>query len=88
MAELTKLASPEVRGGAGLHPHEAGLQRGEEGMHLATSQLLLEHDRAVHGDRVHLEDMLGKIEADGCNLRHGWLLLVAMDIHHPGTRMP
>jgi transposase len=54
---------------------------------LATSQPLLEHDRAVRGDRVHLEDVLGEIEADRCNLHDGWLPVVAAD-SHLGTLMP
>ena len=36
---------------------------------------------------VDLEDVLGEIEADGCNLHDGWLPLVTFD-SHLGTPMP
>ena len=48
---------------------------------------LLEHDAAVRGDPVDLEDVLGQIQADGGNLHGGWLPLVTFD-SHLGTLMP
>src|SRR6185437_4741491 len=36
-----------------------------------------------------LEDVLGQVQTNCCNLAHGWLpLLVIFDDHHLGTSMP
>jgi hypothetical protein len=73
MTKGSELARPEVRGRADLYAHQAGLEPGEEGVHLAAPQALLEHDAAIRGDAVNLEDVLSEIEADRCNLHDGWL---------------
>ena len=88
MPKGPQLARPEVRGGAGLHADQAGWQRSEIGDDLAAPEAALDDDvaRLVHA--VDLEDVLGQVEADRCNLHGGWLLLGDFDSHQLGTTMP
>jgi hypothetical protein len=51
----------------------------EEAEHLAAAELASQHDLAGGVDAVHLEEVLGDVEADGdrngrCGLHDGWLL--------------
>ena len=74
MTKCRQLACPEVGRGAGLHADQAGRQPGEKGHHLAAAEASLEDDVACRVDAMHLEDMLGQVEADGRKLhRRGWL---------------
>jgi hypothetical protein len=74
MAELDQLPRPMVRGGAGLHTHQAGRLFLEEGQQLGPPQLPA-HD---HGPRrvnaVDLKNVLRKINTDCDNFVHGRLL--------------
>jgi hypothetical protein len=73
MAERRQLARPEMGRGAGLHADQAGRQTGEEGDHPAAAETSPEDDVTYRIDAMHLEDMLGQIEADGRKLHRGWL---------------
>ena len=88
MAEGLELARPEVRGGAGLHADQAGRQRGEVGDDLGASQAALDDDVAGFVHTVNLEDLLGQIEADGCDRHGGWLPLGGFDDPQLGTASP
>jgi hypothetical protein len=73
MTKRRQLARPEMGRGAGLHADQAGRQTGKEGDHLAAAETSPEDDVAYRIDAMHLEDMLGQIEADGRKLHRGWL---------------
>ncbi|CAO4157288.1 hypothetical protein DHODJN_25970 [Methylorubrum extorquens] len=79
MAETADLATAVMRTRASLHRHEAGRLGSEEGQHLITPQLLTRDRSAAGICAVRLEDVLGQIQADGANLCHGRLRLVALN---------
>jgi hypothetical protein len=57
-----------MRGGAGFHADQAGGQRGEIGDDLSAPQAALEDHLACPVHAMDLEDLLGQVEADRCNL--------------------
>jgi hypothetical protein len=57
-----------MRRRACLHADETGGEPAKEVEHLLSAQLTDENDIAVSIDAVHLEDVLGQIDADGANL--------------------
>jgi transposase len=86
--QRAQLARPKVRGGAGFHADQTGWQRGEVGDDLGAPEAAL-HDgvaRLVYA--MHLEDVLGQVEADRCNLDLDGSPLVLFDSHQLGTTMP
>ena len=88
VSQRAQLARPEVCGGAGFHADQTGWQRGKVGDDLSAPEAAL-HDgvaRLVHA--VDLEDMLGEVEADRCNLHVDGSPLVLFDSHQLGTTMP
>jgi hypothetical protein len=69
MPHRLELARPVVRGTARLHADRAGRQRGEIIEQLAAADRALVDLAALGIDRVHLEHMLGQIEADARDRR-------------------
>src|SRR4028118_820542 len=55
---------PEVSGGAGLHPDQAGWQAAEEADELASAELTADQNLSILVNAVDLEDVLGEIETD------------------------
>ena len=86
VAKRGQFTRPKVRACAGLHPDEARLEPCEEGQNLRPPKLALHHDGAFRVDAVNLKNGLGKIDADGGNLMHGWLpSMVALTAPQYGT---
>src|SRR5450759_4759787 len=73
----------------GFHADQTPRQARKEPNDLAASQAL-NYDRcACLINAVDLENVLGQVQPNCCNLAHGWLpLLVIFDDHHFGTQMP
>jgi hypothetical protein len=71
--ELGQLASPVVDRATGLEADQASRQGGEELEHLAARQLALERRAPLGIGAVHLEQVLGDVEADGGDLHLGRL---------------
>src|SRR5262245_9492619 len=68
LPKLHQFTRPMMRRRACLHADETGGELAEEVEHLLSAQLPNENDLAVRIDAVHLEDVLGQIDADGANL--------------------
>src|SRR5215207_8315460 len=69
-----QLPCPEVGSGAGLQANPAGRKLREVAQDLPAAEAALLNNGLVCVDTVNLEDMLGQIEANRCNLHGGWLL--------------
>jgi hypothetical protein len=82
MAKASQFPRPVMGPGAGFHARKAGTQPGKEHQNLRPPQLTAADNRAFSVHSVNLEDILGKIEADGGRLVRGWLLLGAY-FHRP-----
>jgi hypothetical protein len=78
MPELGDLAPPIMRGRTRLDPDQARRQFGEERQYLLATQRPAHHHCPRRIDPVHLEDLLGQIQPDRCNLCHGWLPFVGV----------
>jgi len=71
VAERLEAACEEVRSAAGFHADQARREVAEVGEKLAALQLLTQHRVTVRVDSVHLEDVLCKVNPDGCNVHGG-----------------
>jgi hypothetical protein len=84
VAQDLQLARPVVRARTGLHTDQTGRKVGKKRSDLVAPQLLAKHDLAVRVHAVHLEHVLGQIEADCRNLHGGrsfrfeWLLTLPL----------
>jgi hypothetical protein len=74
VSKFSQLARPVMRASAGFQTDEARLQTLEKVEDLVPPKLALQGRRAVRINAMHLKHRLGKIEADGERLFHGWLL--------------
>src|SRR6185312_9428183 len=79
VTECGQFACPMVRRATCLDADQARGVFGEPCQHLAPPQRPANHNLLLGIHRVHLEYVLGQIEADSGNLRHGWLPLVGSD---------
>jgi hypothetical protein len=76
MAKACDLTGPEVNTAARLHSDEAGWQLRKERQYLRAAQLPFHHNDARRGNRVHLKDLLGQVEANDVDLRYVLFLCV------------
>jgi hypothetical protein len=88
MAKLADLAGPMMSAWAGFHRDKTRRLGREEAQNLLAPQLLTKDRRAGGIRAVGLKDVLGQIQADGANFRHGRSPVVALKHHHLGTSMP
>ena len=79
--------APLMRAGASLRRHAKARLARKEPQVLLAPELLSEYDGARRARRVHLENVLGEIQADGGNLFHGRLPPV-VSTPPLGTSMP
>ena len=54
-------------------PTRQGIGPAKKGDHLAAAEAPLEDDVTCYVDAMHLEDLLGQVEADSRKLHRGWL---------------
>jgi hypothetical protein len=69
-----QLPGPEMGGGASLQADPARRKLREVAQDLPAAEAALLDNGVVCVDTVNLEDVLGQIEANRCNLHGGWLL--------------
>src|SRR5207344_2502783 len=79
VTKRAQFACPMVRSATCLDADQARRLFGEPRQHLAPPQGPANHNLLLSIHCVHLEHVLGQIEADSGNLRHGWLPLVGSD---------
>ncbi|NIJ21070.1 hypothetical protein FHS95_002762 [Sphingomonas naasensis] len=83
-----QLARPMMRAAACLQRHHASWLCGEEVEQLAATQLPAEHHRAALISATGMKNVLGDIQTDCGNFRHGRLPQVVFQHLHFGTSMP
>ena len=91
VTELPQLPRPVMGGGTGLQADQAGRQVGEELEHLLARQPAPEHRPTLGVGAVHLEQVLGEVEADrGDLLLHFGCSPCWWSLHHVhgGTSVP
>jgi hypothetical protein len=86
MAQLDQLAGPVMRRRASFHANQTWPQVGKKPNNLIAPQSFSYDCRTGRIHAMDLENVLGQVQTNCCNLAHGWLpLLVIFDDHHFGT---